>query len=439
MMGMKIEGFSKWSKSEKIKWLKNMVPFDIENSLSEFEISNVQLQKIIDGFSENTIANYVIPYGIAPNFLIDDNVYTVPMVIEESSVVAAASSSAKYWSTRGGFKTEILGIEKTGHIHFKWCGKKDELYTIYPKLERAMIHEAKHITSNMEQRGGGILKTELLDYTTSIPDIFQIMVTFDTKDSMGANFINSVLESFASTLEAFIIAHPSLPDEAKDLDIIMSILSNYTPQCLVKAEVSCPIEDLGTFTNGMMAETLAKKFKTAVDIAHVDVYRATTHNKGIFNGIDAVILATGNDFRAVEAGGHAYAAKDGSYRSLSYCTLEDNMFKFWLEIPLSIGTVGGLTSLHPLAKISLNILGNPSALELMRITAAVGLAQNFAAIRSLVTTGIQHGHMKMHLMNILNSLKANDAQINEAIAHFKNTTVSYAAVRQFLQNHPKIT
>ena len=432
-MKSKVEGFSKWSKQQKIEWIKTQAHKADAIDFSEFDVRDKQLQKTIDAFSENTVANYIIPYGIAPNFLVDGEMYHVPMVIEESSVVAAASAAAKYWLTRGGFKTEILGTVKTGHIHFMWHGSKGELYRIYPELEAKMCREAGHITANMQQRGGGILKTELKDLTAELPNVYQIMVYFDTKNSMGANFINSVLECFATTIESFIIAHPDLPDASKDIDIIMSILSNYTPECVVRAEVSCLIQDLGSFSNGMMADTLAQKFKTAVDIAHVDVFRATTHNKGIYNGIDAVVLATGNDFRAIEAAGHAYASRFGKYRSLSYCSIDDDMFRFWIEVPLALGTVGGLTTLHPLAKASLELLGNPSAEGLMRITAAVGLAQNFSALRSLVTTGIQHGHMKMHLLNILHALHADDIQIASASKFFENKTVSYAGVRDFLQ------
>jgi len=170
----------------------------------------------------------------------------------------------------------------------------------------------------------------------------------------------------------------------------------------------------------------------AIRIAHIDPYRATTHNKGIFNGIDAVILATCNDFRAIEAGGHTYAAKDGQYKSLSHCSIENGIFKFWLDVPLAIGTVGGLTKLHPVAKRSLELLGNPDARTLMQIVAVTGLAQNFAALRSLVTVGIQKGHMKMHLLNILNHLEASEKQIKEAVAYFKDKVVSFSAVRDFL-------
>lgn len=172
----------------------------------------------------------------------------------------------------------------------------------------------------------------------------------------------------------------------------------------------------------------------AVNIANVEPFRAVTHNKGIMNGIDAVVLATGNDFRAVEAGIHAYAAKEGTYRSLTHASVEDGIFKFWIEVPLALGTVGGLTRLHPLVRLALEILQKPSAPELMQIVAAAGLAQNFAAVRSLVTTGIQEGHMKMHLLNILNQMSATEDEKKTLIEYFKKNSATHNAVVEALQN-----
>ncbi len=430
-----VSGFSKLSKAGKLDWLVSTYMDEIQDTkdtFSYFCLKDESIQKVIDGFSENTISNYFLPFGLAPNFLIDGEIYCIPMVIEESSVVAASSSAAKYWMDRGGFKTTILGTTKVGQIHFKWFGNPLEIKKLYKKIESFLLGNSASIIKNMEKRGGGITRTELLDFTSQESGLYQIRVHFETCDSMGANFINSVLENFAESLERFFVDSPDVPDEKRDIDIIMSILSNYTPECVVRSEVSCPIVDLGTFANGMMAEQLAEKFRTAVKIAHIDPYRATTHNKGIFNGIDSVILATGNDFRACEAAGHTYAARGGQYKSLSYCEVKDGIFRFWLDVPLAIGTVGGLTSLHPLAKKSLEILGNPSAEQLMRIIASVGLAQNFAAIRSLVTTGIQQGHMKMHLMNILNHLHASEDESVRVISHFEDKTVSFAGVRDYL-------
>ncbi len=436
MSNKSISGFSKLSKKEKLHWLETRFLNDAnlhEDCFSKFWLEDASLQKTFDGFSENTVSNFIMPYGLSPNFIIDGKTYVVPMVIEESSVVAAASSAAKYWMDRGGFKTEILGTKKIGQVHFRWFGNPEKLKGLFPQIQKVLLKNSTYIAENMIKRGGGIIGITLLDFNAQEKGLYQIKAEFETCDSMGANFINSILENFASTLEDFLLDCDQLSDKERDIDIIMSILSNYTPECIVRAEVSCPIEDLGNFANGMMAETLAEKFRIAVNIAHLDPFRATTHNKGIFNGVDAVILATGNDFRATEAAGHAYAARDGQYKSLSYCTLDQGIFRFWVDLPLAIGTIGGLTSLHPLAKKSLEILGNPSAEQLMRIIASVGLAQNFAAVRSLVTTGIQQGHMKMHLMNILNHLNASETEMENASKYFSDKTVSFSLVRDFLE------
>jgi hydroxymethylglutaryl-CoA reductase len=427
-----IAGFSKLPKKDKISWIRDhFVSVGSDPEFEAFWLKDAQLQKVIDGFSENTISNFVLPYGVAPNFLIDGEMYCVPMVIEESSVVAAASSAAKYWMNKGGFKTTILGTTKVGQVHFKWNGASHILKNIFTQIEAQLKFDAKHLTTNMESRGGGITSIELIDFNDQEPGLYQLRVMFDTQDSMGANFINSVLESFAKSLENFIYDSTLIDDAHRDIHIIMSILSNNTPECVVRSEVSCPIEMLGAPDQKGIAAELADKFALAVKIAQIDPYRAATHNKGIFNGIDSVVIATGNDFRAVEAAGHCFASRDGIYRSLSQCEIKDGNFRFWLDIPLALGTVGGLTALHPLAKLSLAMLGQPSAEKLMSIVASVGLAQNFAAVKSLITTGIQAGHMKMHITNILNHLKATDDEIEQICHYFRDKTVSYAAVRDY--------
>lgn len=430
-----VQGFSKKSKEEKISWLREEFstnPEDFEEVLKSSWHQDEKIQKVIEGFTENTIANFHLPFDIAPNFLIDGQVYAIPMVVEESSVVAAASAAAKFWLDKGGFHTQIIGTTKVGQVHFKWNGNTALINQLLPEIERQIRHEAQSTMVNMDKRGGGLRKVEIIDWTHELPEVFQLRLYFETCNSMGANFINTVLEQASSTLERFISTSTRIPAEYRDVEIIMSILSNYTPECLVKAWVECPISELGAFPGGMPAAILVKKFKTAVDIARVDTYRAVTHNKGIFNGIDALVIATGNDFRAIEACGHAYAARDGQYRSLSLCSLENDIFRFELEIPLALGTIGGLTQLHPLAKVALEVLGNPSAQDLMRIVATLGLAQNFAAVRSLVTTGIQAGHMRMHLLNILNSQKAAAQEVEKAYQFFADKVVSYSAVSTFL-------
>lgn len=433
-----ITGFSKLSKSTKIKWVTEQ--FCTEPALAEQEMATWQhpdpaVQNVLDGFAENPIANYALPFCIAPNFLVNGKTYAVPMVIEESSVVAAASSAAKFWQERGGIHAEVLGTIKLGQVHFYWPGSPEKIRSVFPELKTALLASSDDLTANMKQRGGGILDVELLDFEAVEPSYYQLRVSFETCESMGANFINSVLERFADALEDFFTHYPGLSDRERDIEVVMAILSNFTPNCLVRAWVETPISSFAELarSQGMDAEALARRFAQAVRIAQIDPYRATTHNKGIYNGIDAVVLATGNDFRAIEACGHTYAARDGQYRSLSSCTVQDGVFRFELVVPLAMGTVGGLTALHPLAKRSLEILGNPSVRELMCITAAVGLAQNFAAVRSLITTGIQQGHMKMHLTNILNHLGANAEEIAAAQAYFQNQTVSFSAVRGFLK------
>ncbi|MBP6826502.1 MAG: hydroxymethylglutaryl-CoA reductase, degradative [Saprospiraceae bacterium] len=438
-MSKAIDGFSKLNKQEKIRWLMEHFTADPDataEDLAQWQHADAQVQKVIDGFTENAVSNYTLPYSIAPNFLINGKLYAVPMVIEESSVVAAASSAAKFWLDRGGFHAEVLSTIKLGQVHFRWVGNPEKLQSLFPGIRARLIADSGDLTANMRKRGGGIRDIALLDFTHLEPDYFQLRASFETCDSMGANFINSILERFADSLEKFMTEYPGLPDAERDLDIVMSILSNYTPECLVRAWVETPIasfDDLARI-QGTDAASLAERFATAVRIARIDPYRATTHNKGIFNGIDAVVLATGNDFRAIEACGHTYASRDGQYRSLSNCTVQGGIFRFELEIPLALGTVGGLTALHPLAKRTLEILGRPSSGDLMCIIASVGLAQNFAAVRSLITTGIQQGHMKMHLTNILNHLGASDEEAAAAQYFFQNQTVSFSAARTFLES-----
>ena len=425
-----VKGFSKLSKEAKIEWIANeYLEGDSEcvDLLKSYWHNDAKVQKIHDEFIENTISNFYVPFGIAPNFLINDQIFCVPMAIEESSVVAAASKAAKFWLTRGGFKAAVLSTTKIGQVHFMYHGDTNALIHFFNTIKPKLIKDTKSITKNMDKRGGGILDIELRDKTKDKEGYFQLHATFETLDAMGANFINSCLEQFAK-----IFKTAAETDLEAPVNIVMSILSNYVPDCLVRAEVSCKVEDLSDDAS-IDSKEFVEKFIEAVSIAQIEPHRAVTHNKGIMNGIDAVILATGNDFRAVEAGVHAYAAKDGQYRSLTHATNENGIFKFWIEIPLALGTVGGLTSLHPLVKLALKMLGKPSAKELMQIVAVAGLAQNFAALRSLTTTGIQQGHMKMHIMNILNQFQATDSEKKIILQQFKNQAISHSAVVEAIE------
>jgi len=425
---MQINGFSKLSKKDKIDWLTKTYLNNSDEArkiIEQYWSNDVQLQELHDGFIENTITNFYLPYGLAPNFLIDGQTYIIPMVIEESSVVAAASKAAKFWSDKGGFKTEVTEMIKTGHIHFLYTGKTEELIHFF-RANRAKILEAvAPLQQSMKKRGGGIKDINLIDKTTKIENYYQIEFKFDTVDAMGANFINSVLEEAAESLEK--LAQKELHGQ---LTVLMRILSNYTPECLVKVSVQTPVENLKTEDLSGMA--YAQKFIKALEIAEKEPYRAVTHNKGIMNGVDAVVIATGNDFRAVEANTHAYAGKTGQYTSLSHAKIKNGIFHFWLEMPLAVGTIGGITNIHPLVKLSLQILQNPNAKQLMKIIGTAGLAQNFAAINSLITSGIQKGHMKMHLNNLLNFINATPEERDLAKTFFEDKKVSFNALKELL-------
>ena len=429
-----ILGFSKKTKDEKIDWLVSTYlnnDSDSKNVLRQYWNNNTKLQKLHDGFIENTVSNYYLPFAIAPNFLINGGLFAIPMVIEESSVVAAASNTAKFWLERGGFETEVISTTKNGQIHINFYGDDVAIQTFFSETKSILIESISEIEKNMKKRGGGLLDIILVNATDSLEGYYQLHCTFETSDAMGANFINTCLEEIAKTLESTSKLYIDFISKNTFPEIVMSILSNYVPECLVKAQVSCPVEEMST--NDMDGKTFVSKFIRAVEIAKVDKRRAVTHNKGIMNGIDAVILATGNDFRSVEAGIHAYASKDGVYTSLTDAKIENGDFIFSIEIPLAIGTIGGLTGLHPLVNFGLSLLQKPSAKKLMQIIAVAGLAQNFAALRSLVTTGIQKGHMKMHLANILNNLAVTQSETEKALAYFKDHTITHSSVANFIK------
>jgi hydroxymethylglutaryl-CoA reductase len=429
-----VEGFSKLTKEEKIDWIAARYTDNSEETkklLKRYWNPDTQLQQLHDEFIENTISNYYLPFGVAPNFLINGRMYAIPMAIEESSVVAAAGKAAKFWLDKGGFKAWVLGTEKVGQVHFIFKGDHDRLRRFIEEVTPTLHAEAAGITANMEKRGGGVTSITLRDRRESMENYYQLHCTFETRDAMGANFINSCLEQFAKTLKKCARVRGEFNTEEKNLEVLMSILSNYIPGCRVRAEVQCPVSSLQV-EEDMSPEDFADKMVRAVAIANADPYRAVTHNKGIMNGVDAVVLATGNDFRAVEAGVHAYAARNGTYSSLTHAEIEGGLFRFWIELPLALGTVGGLTSLHPLVRLSLDILQNPSAGELMQIVAVAGLAQNFAALSSLITTGIQQGHMKMHLLNILNQLSVSARERSALLNKFEDQPISFSAVESAL-------
>ncbi len=433
-MNQPVSGFSKKSKEEKIEWLAENYLQNNPDSvqiLKKYWNEDASLQQLHDDFIENTLSNYYLPFGIAPNFLINGKLFALPMVTEESSVVAAASNAAKFWLERGGFSAEVISTEKNGQIHFNFFGSEKSIEAFFEVVKPKLRESIQSIEKNMKARGGGLLELSLIDKSHILDGYFYIHATFETLDAMGANFINSCLEQMAHTFEEEARNSGTFQKNETYPEVVMSILSNYVPECLVRAEVSCKVEEL--ITKHYDGKQFAEKFVRAIEIAKTESRRAVTHNKGIMNGVDALVLATGNDFRAVEAGVHAYAARNSYYGSLTHAKIEDDIFTFWIELPLAVGTVGGLTSLHPLTKLAFEILQKPNAKELMKILAVAGLAQNFAAVRSLVTTGIQKGHMKMHLMNILNQMHASKEEKEKALEYFITNPVSHSSAADFLK------
>ncbi|MEI6680892.1 MAG: hydroxymethylglutaryl-CoA reductase, partial [Mariniphaga sp.] len=372
MKGIIYKGFSKLTENEKRKLVSHLCE---DPGITELEMASLITKEssrrdLFMDLSENTVSAYHLPYGIAPNFVVNGNIYHVPMVTEESSVVAAAASAARFWAERGGFLVKELKTTKLGHVYFQWFGCDQILLNIWPSLKKKLLSRLKYVTASMVQRGGGITSLELSDDRHKTNQLFRLIVEFDTVNSMGANFINTCLEELAQGLEEEL--NQGNKQENTDCCIVMSILSNYVEDCTVTVEVNCPVKNLQGITAGMSPLQFAKKVELAYQIAWNDVYRAATHNKGIMNGVDAVIIATGNDWRSAEAGAHSFASRSGKYRALSQCEIKNDIISICLTIPLALGTVGGITNLHPLARKSLEILGNPSAPELMSIVASAG-------------------------------------------------------------------
>lgn len=432
-----ISGFSRYSKQERIQSLIDHYELDknLEQWLSIFVSSDAKLQKSIEELSENTLTSFHLPFSVAPNFVVNGKRLFFPLVSEESSVVAALANAAGFWAPHGGFQARTIGTEKKGQVHFTWKGNPAKLQSLLLEIKEQLLNDSRYLTQKMTERGGGITSIELKEMPQVLPNYYQLDASFETCDAMGANFINSCLEQFAQTLRHYIETSERLSIEERECTIIMSILSNYTPQSLVRAWVECPVEKLLPGKTKQESEDFAAAFLQAVQIAKADVSRAVTHNKGIFNGIDAMAIATGNDFRAFEACAHAFASRQGSYSSLTDVEINQGKFNFSIELPLAAGVVGGATTSHPLARLSMRLLDNPSASELMMYLAVAGLASNFAAIRALVSGGIQKGHMKMHLSNIMNHLNVPLDKQEEVENYFADKPISFSSVEQYLNEH----
>lgn len=430
-----IKGFSKLSGTEKVDFVSRFS--GIENlamELSENGLKDEALRAIIESFSENVLGTFSLPFSVAPGFVINGQEHIIPLVTEESSVVAAVSFAARHIARFGGFQTIVAGCLREGQVHLSYHADPARLVRFFDHYKETLMGSLDEIQSRMVKRGGGVESIALEHLTSRLPGYYQITMRANTADAMGANFINTCLEQLAKT---FLQLAEGYFSKGEAPEVTMAILSNYTPGSLVVCRAPVRVVPGGELSE----EAYYRKFRQAFDIARINVSRAVTHNKGIMNGIDAIVLATGNDTRAVEAGAHAYACHQGSYQPLSRLEEDSDGLTLVLEVPLAVGTVGGIANLHPMAKLAHRLLGLPGASKLMGMVASVGAASNFSAINALITSGIQHGHMRMHLANIFQSLEVNEQEKALLSQFFTGKYISTTSVRHQLNmiRHVKTT
>jgi hydroxymethylglutaryl-CoA reductase len=366
--------FYEMSRTERLQHVKSSAALqeDFESGLKPLSFEDA------DRMVENAIGVMSIPMGIATNFVINGSEHLVPMATEEPSVIAAASKAAKIARINGGFTAQADESVMIGQVQLVGVANS--------KVAMAKIRRnKKQILDLANSKSRSVVATDMQvrkirdSSPNKMGDMVIVELAIDTKDAMGANAINTMCEIVGPKVE-----------EIAGGEVVLKILSNYATRRMVRCRAVFDREELGGIE-------IVRRIMYAYALAHSDVYRAVTHNKGVMNGIDAVALATGQDFRAIEAGAHAYAARDGTYRSLTkWRETRRGDLAGELEMPLAVGIVGGITSAHPTAKLALKILGAKSAKDLAMAMASAGLAQNLAAIRALASEGIQKGHMKLH-------------------------------------------
>ncbi|MBO3061382.1 hydroxymethylglutaryl-CoA reductase, degradative [Mammaliicoccus fleurettii] len=399
--------FRHLSRPEKINQLKEHGW--IQEQSEQILLNNSEIDKeLLENLIENVIGQGTLPVGVLPEIIVNGKSYAVPMMVEEPSVVAAASYGSKLFNKSGGLKIIQSDNIKLGQIVFDNVIDTTQLSKDILELEQEIHQTADQVYPSILKRGGGYQKIE----TDEFPEegMLSLKVYIDTRDAMGANIINTILEGIAHYLE----------EQLDDTDILMSILSNYSTTSVISIQGEIAVSDLEK--SNMSGEEVAHRMERASVLAHIDPYRAVTHNKGVMNGISSVVLASGNDTRSVEAGAHAYASKDGQYRSLTTWKYdrEGQCLVGTIELPLTLGIIGGSIDLLPMSKVTLDILNVESAQELAHIVAAVGLAQNFSACRALVSEGIQHGHMNLHYKSLAIKIGAKGVEINLITEALKN-------------------
>lgn len=393
----RIEGFYKLAMADRLKIVKEFADLSDEEAIALAGLGGVD-PTIPDKMIENAVGSFQMPLGIAVNFLINKKDYLIPMAIEEPSVVAAASNSAKMARVKGGFRTSSTAPVMIGQVQL--TGIKDPSRAKHAILERKqeIIDLANQQDPMLIKLGGGARDLEVrIVHTQKGPNVV-VHLLVDVKDAMGANAVNTMAEAVAPLVE-----------EIAGGRVYLRILSNLATHRLARACAVWDKEALG-------GEEVVDGVIEAYLFAEADPYRCATHNKGIMNGIDAVIIATGNDWRAIEAGAHSYAARTGSYKPLTtFERTPEGDLAGTIELPMAVGLIGGATKVHPTARAAIKLLGVRSAQELGEIAAAVGLAQNLAALRALATVGIQKGHMSLHAKNIVNSVGCPPELVDEVV------------------------
>lgn len=393
------KGFSKKSPEERIHYLEEQ-DFLADSSLEIVTNQDLLSLSLANQMAENVIGRIALPFSLVPDVLVNGKVYQVPYVTEEPSVVAAASFAAKIIKRSGGFLTTVHNRKMIGQVALYDVQDSQHAKESILNQKQQLLEIANAAHPSIVKRGGGAC-----DLTLEIKEDFLIVyLMVDTKEAMGANMVNTMMEALSSPLE----------DISKGKSL-MSILSNYATESLVTA--TCRVDLRFLSRQKEEAIKLAQKMTMASQLAQIDPYRASTHNKGIFNGIDAIVLATGNDWRAIEAGAHTYAVKDGQYRGLSRWSykVDDNCLEGTLTLPMPVATKGGSIGINPSVQLAHNLLGRPNAKELASIILSIGLAQNFAALKALVSTGIQAGHMKLQAKSLALLAGAKEEQISEVV------------------------
>ena len=415
-------GFSKKTYHERLELLKAQALLSPEKQTSLEQDEQISLA-VADQLSENVVGTFSLPYSIIPEILVNDQDYTVPYVTEEPSVVAAASYASKIIKRAGGFTAQVHERQMIGQVALYQVADPEQAQEKIASKKAELLELANQAYPSIVKRGGGARDLHV-EQIKSETDFLVVYLHVDTQEAMGANMLNTMLEALKPVLE-----------ELSQGQSLMGILSNYATDSLVTA--SCRIAFRYLSPQRDQGREIAEKIALASQFAQVDPYRAATHNKGIFNGIDAILIATGNDWRAIEAGAHAFASRDGRYQGLSQWTLDMEREELVGEmtLPMPVATKGGSIGLNPRVALSHELLGNPSAKELAQIIVSIGLAQNFAALKALVSTGIQQGHMKLQAKSLALLAGASESEVAPLVERLiADKTFNLETAQRYLEN-----